>query len=251
MARSNKIEVDAPWIGYVRVSTREQAASGLSLEAQRDKIEMQAKLKEVALKEIIVDAAESAKSLNRPGVQQLMEMVRQQEVSGVIIAKLDRLTRSVRDLGDLVEMLQKSNVALISTAETFDTSTAGGRMILNIIATIAQWEREVICERTRDGLAVLRKRGEHAGNVRYGYQTTGLKKNKGDGLEVPNEAEQEVIEEMERMSLSEHPRYTLKEIAEKLNEAGYKTRRGTAWRFQYVASVLSQVKIEEDRKAGL
>lgn len=224
--------IELPWVGYVRVSTKDQAESGLSLESQEAKIRAMATVKGVTLAEVLIDRAESAKSLDRPRVQDLLAMIRARKIAGVIIAKLDRLTRSVRDLGALVDLFQAHEVSIISTYETLDTTTANGRMILNITATIAQWEREVICERTRDALGAKLRRGEHAGNVAYGFRSV-------DGRAVEDEQEQAIIRlatEYRGEGLS------LASIATKLNEAGHLTRRGTEWKLQYVDRILRSRK---------
>lgn len=227
-----------PWIGYIRVSTDEQSSSGLGLASQEEKVRAMAVVKDASAGfDVISDEGYSAKSLDRPGIKRIMQMVERREVAGIIIAKLDRLTRSVKDLGALVEMLDKRGAALVSAAESCDTATAGGRMIFNLIGAIAQWEREVIGERTRDGLAQLKKRGEHAGMVRYGYRSSGLKKHEGSGKLVQDEAEQRVIKLIQD---ARSANFTLAEIADRLNADGYTTRRGTPWRLQYVDSVLRQ-----------
>src|SRR5579863_6123869 len=98
--------------------------------------------------EVIQDAGESAKSLQRPGIGNLLEQVRADRVERIVVAKLDRLTRNVRDLSDLVELFAKHGVALVSVGETLDTSTSAGRMVVNMLGVVAQWEREAIGERT-------------------------------------------------------------------------------------------------------
>lgn len=216
-------------LGYVRVSTEKQE---MSQEVQRQKIAAMAIVRGVDLDEVIVDT-ESGKTLDRPGARRLLEMVERGEVSTVIIAKLDRLTRSVADLASLIELFNRKSVALVSVAETLDTSSAAGRMVMNIMVTVAQWEREVISERTADVLRAKRRRGERTGTVPYGYRL-------GDGKGLIEEpAELEVIGTIRRLR-SEG--LALRVIAERLNAAGVKTRRGTPWRFQYVANVLEQAK---------
>jgi DNA invertase Pin-like site-specific DNA recombinase len=101
-------------IGYVRVSTDGQAEQGVSLEAQEAKIRAMATVQGAELFEVIVDGGESAK--NRPGLQRLLAVVDSSKVEAVIIAKLDRLTRSVKDLCSLLELFEKRSVALISVA---------------------------------------------------------------------------------------------------------------------------------------
>jgi site-specific DNA recombinase len=105
-------------IGYVRVSTDRQAEQGVSLEAQEAKIRAMATIHSAELVEVIVDGGESAKSLNRPGLQRLLALINAGQVQAVIVAKLDRLTRSVKDLCNLLELFEKRKVAPISVAES-------------------------------------------------------------------------------------------------------------------------------------
>src|ERR1700683_1770319 len=122
------------------------------------------------LSEIIVESGESAKSLNRPGMAQLLAMVDAGEVKAVIVAKLDRLTRSVKDLCELLGRFERKGVALVSVAESLDTGSAAGRLVLNIMAAVSQWEREAIGERTRDALRHKRSQGERVGNIAFGFR---------------------------------------------------------------------------------
>ena len=103
-------------IGYVRVSTDHQAETGVSLEAQEAKIRAMATVRGIELGDVIVAGGESAKDLNRPGVQRLLSLVNSGKVDVVIVAKLDRLTRRVKDLCGLLELFEKRKVALISVA---------------------------------------------------------------------------------------------------------------------------------------
>jgi DNA invertase Pin-like site-specific DNA recombinase len=98
-------------IVYVRVSTDRQAEHGVSLEAQEAKIRAMATVQGTELIDVIVDGGESAKSLNRPGPQRIMSLVNSEKVQAVIVAKLDRLTRSVKDLCGLLELFEKRKVA--------------------------------------------------------------------------------------------------------------------------------------------
>jgi predicted site-specific integrase-resolvase len=138
-------------LGYVRVSTEKQADKGDSLDAQLEKIRAMAVVQGAEVVEVIQDAGESAKSLQRPGMARLLAMVDAGEVQVVIIAKLDRLTRSVRDLGDLLEQFTKKGVALVSVAESLDTGSAAGRLVLNIMTAVSQWEREAHRRAHSDG----------------------------------------------------------------------------------------------------
>src|SRR5580765_8044508 len=128
-------------IGYVRVSTDRQAEYGVSLDAQEAKIRAMATVQGAELIDVIVDGGESAKSLNRPGLQRLMGLVNGGKVRAVIVAKLDRLTRSVKDLCGLLEMFEKRGVALISVAESLDTASAAGRLVITIMGAVPMGTR--------------------------------------------------------------------------------------------------------------
>jgi len=217
-------------IGYARVSTDKQADRGVSLEAQTAKVQAMAAVQDAQLVEVIIDAGESAKSLNRPGMERLLSLVDSGAVDVVIVAKLDRLTRSVRDLAELLERFQKRGVSLVSVAESLDTGSAAGRLVLNIMVSVSQWEREAIGERTRDAMRHKRNSGERAGTVPFGYRLA------TDGIRLEAEPrEQEIIGRIRALSKEGH---STRRIAETLNREGYRTRRGSAWRFQYVAAIL-------------
>jgi site-specific DNA recombinase len=160
-------------IGYVRVSTEEQANEGVSLAAQEDRIRAYASLYGYELAEVVVDAGESAKSLKRPGISRILDGVRAGNVRAVIALKLDRITRSVRDLGDLMETFDRADAALVSVSENLDTSTAAGRMVTNMLGVVAQWEREAIGERTATALTHKRKLRQVYGRPPFGYRREG------------------------------------------------------------------------------
>jgi len=182
------------------------------------------------LAEVIVDAGESAESLNRPGMARLLSLVDADGVDTVIIAKLDRLTRSVKDLAELLERFTRRGVFLVSVAESLDTGTAAGRLVLNIMTAVSQWEREAIGERTRDAMHHKRANGERVGTVPFGYRTA------ADGLHLEADpAEQGIFFRIRELKAAG---YTNRQIADELTRQGFTTRRGTAWRFQYVAEVL-------------
>jgi site-specific DNA recombinase len=217
-------------IGYVRVSTEKQADFGVSLEAQTAKVQAMAVVQGAELADVIVDAGESAKSLNRPGMARLLALVDSGAVDTVIIAKLDRLTRSVADLAELLKRFERRGVSLVSVADSLDTRSAAGRLVLNIMVSVSQWEREAIGERTRDAMHHKRANGERVGTVPFGYRTA------ADGLHLDSDPAVQAI--LSRMRELKTAGYTTRQIAEELNRQGYATRRGTAWRFQYVAQAL-------------
>ena len=219
-------------IGYVRVSTDRQAEQGVSLEAQEAKIRAMAAVHGASLLDVIVDGGESAKNLNRPGLQRLLALVDSGKVEAVIVAKLDRLTRSVKDLCGLLELFEKRKVALISVAESLDTGSAAGRLVITIMGAVSQWEREAIGERTRDALKHKRTSGERVGNIRFGFRLS------TDGKHVePDPGEQAVLTEIRHLRQSGH---TLRGIAAALNQKALRTRRGSAWRLEHIARIVKQ-----------
>jgi site-specific DNA recombinase len=219
-------------IGYVRVSTDKQADHGVSLEAQEAKIRAMAVVQGAEIIELIVDGGESAKNLNRPGMEKLLALVDQGKVQTVIIAKLDRLTRSVKDLAELLERFQRRGVSLVSVAESLDTGSAAGRLVINIMTAVSQWEREAIGERTRDAMKHKLSRGQRVGNVAYGYRTS------PDGKHVePEPSEQVALEQIRGLHKQGH---SLRAIAAALNAQALRTRRGTGWRHDHILRIIDR-----------
>src|SRR5262245_52512134 len=115
-------------MGYIRVSTDHQGDRGISLDAQRARVSGMAAARGDDLLDVIVDTGESAKSLNRPGMTRLLALVEERLVDVVIVAKLDRLTRSVADLANLLSRFERRNVKLVSVTDALDTGSAAGRL---------------------------------------------------------------------------------------------------------------------------
>lgn len=222
-------------IGYIRVSTDEQANSGLSLGAQRDKLAAYAALYDLDLVEIIEDAGESAKSLKRPGLQRALAALKAGKADGLLIVKLDRLTRSVGDWQKLIDahFNEKAAKQLFSVSDSIDTRTAAGRMVLNILLSVAQWEREQCGERTRDALAHKISKGERCGKVRFGYDLG----TDGKTL-VANAIEQEALRLMRELRDAGQ---TLRDIAAELSRRGVLTKEGNGqWTHQAVARIFKR-----------
>ncbi len=220
-------------VGYVRVSTADQAESGASLDAQRAKIEAYATMHDLELVEVITDAGLSAKTLDRPGMARLLALIKGRKVDVVVIAKLDRITRSVRDLGDLVDLFKRSGVEFASVGDHIDTSTAAGRLVLNVMGSVSQWEREAIGERTKDALAALRAQGKRISrHAPYGYRTD------GNGSWVPDEHEQQavgLIVQLRARGLS------LRQIGAELQRQGIRSRTDTGLSPTTIRKVLQRV----------
>jgi site-specific DNA recombinase len=176
-------------VGYIRVSTDKQATEGNSLEAQRARLEAYATAMQLEIVAFEVDAGLSAKSLERPGLQRALARLDAFEADAILVVKLDRLTRSVRDLLTLIDTyFRDGQHELLSIGESIDTRSAAGRMILKILTTIGVWEREAIGERTAAVMQHMKSQGEFTGGwPPFGYRVV-------DGRLEPDAIEQALIE---------------------------------------------------------
>ena len=217
-------------VGYVRVSTDKQADHGISLDAQKTKIQAYALAMDLDLVAIIEDAGASAKSLDRAGLRSALSMLTSGRADALLVVKLDRLTRSVRDLGELVERYFATKYSLVSMGDAIDTRTAAGRLVLNVLTSVAQWEREATGERTRDAMAHKASKGEFCGGLPpYGFSNE-------NGKLVRNEAEQgvlSVVAELKAAGLS------LRGIAAELDRAGLVSRSGKAFGVTQIARMVA------------
>lgn len=207
-------------IGYIRVSRESQVETGLSLQAQRAKIEAYTALKDLSLVEIIEDAGISAKNLKRPGMQRVLELVHRGEVEAVVILKLDRMFRNTVDALETARMFDKKGVALHSIVESLDTHSALGKFFFTLTAALAEMERGMVGERTRVALAQKKARGEKTGgHVPYGFSLVGKKL-------VRDAREQEVLQ---RMAAMRGQGMSFQQVADHLNANGILTKKGAAW----------------------
>jgi DNA invertase Pin-like site-specific DNA recombinase len=220
-------------IGYVRVSTEDQAKEGVSLDNQKAKIEAYCQLKDLELTEVVEDAGISAKNLRRPGVQKVLRMARKKKVDAIVVYKLDRIFRSTVDALETTKMFDKWGVSFHSIEETLDTQSAMGRFFFTLTAALAEMERRIIGERTK--VALLHKRSRHektGGDIPFGYDLTPA------GLLIKNHTEQKVIRLIRRL----HQKgYSLRGVCTELEREGYKTKRGNSkWHPQTVAGILKR-----------
>ena len=132
-------------VGYVRVSTDQQAQEGVSMDAQQVRIRAHCISQEIDLGDIVIDDGYSAKSPARPGIKRALDMRTAKKVDAIVVVKLDRLTRSVKDLGTLLDSYFRDGLpwSLLSVSDSIDTRSAGGKLLLNVLMSVAQWEREL------------------------------------------------------------------------------------------------------------
>ncbi len=146
-------------LGYVRCSTQEQATSGLGRAAQAAALSAECQHRGWTLIDVVVDDGESGSSLDRPGIQDALRRLLAGEADGLVVSKLDRLTRSVTDLLAVTEWFTDERKTLVALDMGLDSSTPGGRLVLTIFGAVAEWERGVLQARTKDALAALRAQG--------------------------------------------------------------------------------------------
>ena len=225
-------------IAYIRVSTAQQADEGVSLDAQRAKLEAYCVALDLDLVAVYVDAGVSAKSLKRPGLQAAFEQLEAGDADALLVAKLDRLTRSVMDLGWLLDAKRfGGHWELLSVGDSIDTRSAGGRLVLRILATVSEWEREAISERTREALDHLKAQGVELGRAPLGTRRTDELDDAGRRVLEADPEEQRAVEailELRRAGLS------LRAIAGELTSIGIRTKRGGSWHASTVRGVLGR-----------
>ena len=203
--------------GYARVSTEEQAREGYGLDAQRTAIDAYCKAHGWQLVDVFVDAGVSGSSQRgRVALAQLLAAAEAKGFERVVFWKLDRLSRSLRDVLDLSERFEKYGVQIVSIQEGIDAGTATGRMYRNILGTMAEFERETITERIVHGLAEKARQGELLGPIPLGY----LRGDDGDIL--IDEATAELIRQaFERYATG---RYSLRDMAAWSREVGLRSK---------------------------
>jgi len=196
-------------LGYARCSTAEQAESGHGLAAQEAAIRTECDRRGWTLVAILRDEGGSGKSLDRPGLSSALQRIAAGEAAGLVASKLDRLSRSVVDFGTLLEWFTDAAATLVALDLGIDTGTPGGRLVANVFASVAEWERETIAARTRDGLAAVR----------------------ATGRPISRPAVADLPELRERIAAMRAEGRTLQSIADTLNAEGIPTPRGGAeWR---------------------
>lgn len=224
-------------VGYIRVSTEHQVDGGVSLDAQREKLRAYAVAMDLELVAVLEDAGVSAKTLSRPALKEALRRLDDGEAEGLLVTKLDRLTRSVRDLGDLVEHYFGTRFSLLSVSDSIDTRSAAGRLVLNVLSSVSQWEREATGERTKEALSHLRREGVRLGREGLGWCR--LAKADASGRRVVADLDDEGRTVTRLLELHREGR-SLRAIAAALTVEGHRTKRGGTWAPETVRKVLSR-----------
>ena len=216
-------------IGYIRVSTEQQADEGVSLEAQRAKIEAWCLANDCELVGVHVDAGISGKSMDkRPGLQKALAETG--KGMALVVYSLSRLARSTRDTLAISERLDKSGADLVSLSERIDTTGAAGKMMFRMLAVMAEFERDVISERTKAALTHKKVTGQKYAPVPFGYSEI-------EGRLEVVEAEAQIVAEINCMRFEGS---SMQAIANYLNEQGIKGKQGGKWYASSVRCILQR-----------
>lgn len=218
---------------YARVSTEEQATEGFSIHAQKDKLTKYAEANDWDIVDYYVDDGISGKNLiDRSEVSRLIEDVKKGKINNVLIYKLDRLTRSVKDLIYLIELFDEYNCTFNSQTEKIDTSNAVGRMFVKIIGIFAEFERENLAERVTLGYEQKTREGNYTNcNGVFGYDYV-----VGKGILKVNELEASYVIKIYEWYLDGD---SMIKIANKLKDLNVPTKRGGRWNQSTVSSILT------------
>lgn len=221
---------------YTRKSHDERADAQLgSTERQRELCEAyiasQADAGWIVLSERFDDPGYSGGDTNRPALRRLLAAVEAGAVDAVVVYKIDRLSRSLRDFVNMVEQLERAGVTFVSITQAMSTTSSTGRLMFNILLSFAQFERELTGERSRDWKAGARARGLWAsGPAPFGYQLANLR------LEVhPERAE--IVRLIYRLFVKHR---TFAEVARRLNAAGHRNRKDAPFEGRLVKATVSR-----------
>lgn len=223
------------YVVYCRVSTERQADEGVSLAVQEEALRSWCALYGHTVADVVVENG-SGSNLNRPGLQRALGMLSAGQADGLVVHRLDRLTRSMGDLHALYSGVFKEH-ALASMTEHLDTSTASGRMMLNLLGTFAQFQRESMLERVGEAFAHARREGRVTSrDAPFGWSAG------PDGVLVPNEREQAALDFVDKR-IGKHGIMDALAFA---RGAGFKGRRGELAR-STVTAALARGRDEQGR----
>lgn len=215
-------------IGYIRVSTQKQADEGVSLDAQRAKIEAWCLANDYELAGIHCDEGISGTKSDREGL--LSAMAEAGKGTALIVYSLSRLTRSTKDLISFGDKLEKQGADLISLTEKIDTTTAAGKMVFRMLGVLNEFERDQVSERTKAALAHKKANNQVYNHTPYGYTRN------GESLEH-NDDEAAVAAQAVKLHQSGK---TMRAIARHLNEHGIPTKLGKQWQPMQVSRLIKR-----------
>lgn len=215
---------------YVRVSTEEQANEGFSIQAQLADLHRYAEIHNIEIVEQYVDEGYSGKSIEgRPHMQRLLKDSRQGKFNVVLVYRIDRLARKLKDALEINDEFERNGVQLVSINENIDTTTPMGKMVFQMVGSIAEMERNTIVGRVKMGMTERAKQGKFNGGICLGYDSV-------NKTLVVNEEEAAIVREI--FNLAEQG-LGYKAIVGHLNGKGYKTKKRNAFSVNGVKDILS------------
>jgi DNA invertase Pin-like site-specific DNA recombinase len=222
--RTQRADAAGQVVGYLRVSTQEQANSGLGLDAQRTAIEAAATARGWVIAAWLVDegVSGSVAPADRPAMREALTLLDSGEAGALVVAKLDRCSRDTHDFTGLLRKAKGEGWAFVALDLGVDTSTPVGRMVAEIMVAVGQWERDVIRQRTKDALAAKKAAGARLGRP---IQT--------------DSAVRQRIRDLRHSGLS------LQAIADTLNAEGIQTVTGCAWTWHNVRRTVESLRLDD------
>lgn len=214
---------------YIRVSTEEQANEGYSISAQRERLKAFCTAQNWNEHKFYVDEGISGRDTKRPQLIKLMNDIKAGHVNVLLVYRLDRLTRSVRDLHRILDELEKSNCTFRSATEFYDTSTAMGKMFITIIAAIAEWESANLGERVTMGQVEKARQGEWAAQPPYGFY-----KDENHKLHI----HEEEIKAVKLMIKKIREGMSFRQLSIYMDASNYKPKRGYKWHIGTLLTLL-------------
>ena len=218
---------------YIRVSTEDQATEGFSINAQKEKLTKYAEINDWQILDYYIDDGISGKNIkDRPEITRMLNDIKKRKIKNVLVYKLDRLTRSLLNLMELINLFETYDCSLNSHTEKLDTSNAVGRMFVKILGTFAEFERENLAERVSFGYEQKTKEGNYTNtNGVYGYDYIA-----GVGELKVNEREALLVNKIYDLYLSNN---SMLSISKMLNDEGVPTKRGGKWAQSTIRSILT------------
>ena len=239
-------------VGYVRVSSEEQTRTGVSVKAQRERLTAYCTAHGHELVALKRDSGISGKvePAQRPGLAAALDLVRQGQADGLVVLKLDRLSRSTRHVLDLVDETRRAGWRLVSVSEHLDTGSAAGRLVVTVLAALSEMEREQVGERTRLALDAIAREGRGRSRFTpFGWRTScgGTENKAGDRAQLVADAGEQAA--LRRLVALRRKGLGARRISSALNRQGANPRSGRAWTPTSVAAILRRLNRWEE--AGL
>lgn len=213
---------------YLRASTVKQTEEGYSLDYQRDILYNYVKAREWEIVGEYEDAGESGRTIKRPAFNKMMEDAKNHKFETVLVYKLDRFSRSLQDLINVINLLKEQNVYVWSVTQSYDERTPEGRLMRNMLGSFAQFESEMIGVRVKDGMDKRAREGSWNTSPPFGY-------NIQDKKLIINQIESKIVNDIYNSYLNG---LSMNAIAKNLNEKGIKSKRDGNWNTNTVRRIL-------------